>query len=138
MTSSNKVKTKKRYSISTSPLMNISNESNNMTKQRTSKLKHKFTKPYLYDYMPIKRRSIRRSKRYRTNSRGGETTKSYNTLSRKVKKKERRLPTLEELLDDSLDINDKVDLKNTLKKNKHISEEDKLDWIDLKDIKLKE
>ena len=88
--------------------------------------------------MPIKRRSVRRSKRYRINSRGGETTKSYNTLSRKVKKKEKRLPTLEELLDDSLDINDKVDLKNTLKKSTSISNEDKLDWIDLKDIKLKE
>ena len=91
--------------------------------------------------MPVKRRSIRR-KRYRVPVSNEEQTKDYSTLSRSTRKK---LPTLEELLDDSLDINDKVDLSGIKKpmdglrkKRSKLKDENHGSWIDLKDINLKE
>ena len=134
-------KIKRRYSVA-SPISKISTKDVSTRKRSSSsKLKHRFAKPFIYDYVPVKRRSIRK-KRYRVPVSNEEQTKDYSTLSRSTRKK---LPTLEELLDDSLDINDRVDLSvikkptdSLRKKRNKLKNESQGSWIDLKDINLKE
>ena len=134
-------KIKRRYSVPSPIAKTTTKDTSSKKKSSSSKFKHKFARPYLYDYVPVKRSSIRKRRYWAPSNK--DQSKNYSTLSRATRKK---LPTLEELLDDSLDINDKVDLEGIIKKpsdslrrkRTKLKDDSKGSWIDLKDIKLKE